>query len=371
MSTPQELFNQRMTRIQKAINMEKPDRTPVMAWADGFCANHLGVKMSEFSSNPFVAAETTLRFFSEFTDFDMTEVDYTPPEMVSMGFMSKMKIAGRDLPEGSSWIVDEQERITTEDYDRILDIGWDDFMSGFINEKLGISEDYLASVFGASAEYGPKYYEAGIPVYTMALIPGIPLEALAGGRTMAKFIQDLYRMPDKVQAVMDIISESNKNQLMGVVDSLPVKPFSLFIGIARGASEFLSPKLWKRFVEPYLFKIVNATIDAGVYANLHFDSNWERDLEVLRALPKGKCIFGCDHSTDIYKIKEVLGDVMAVKGDVPSSMLAFGTPDDVYNYSTKLINDMGNGFILAPACTMPANAKIENVKAMLAAATGK
>lgn len=370
MKTAQELYQERITRLRKAIALEKPDRTPVMAWADGFCANYLGVKMSEYSAYPYVAAETTLSFFKEFPTFDATELEFTPPDMVSLGFLSKMKIAGRDLPEGSCWIVDEQERLTTEDYDRILEMGWDAFNAKFIAEKFQIPQEYFGQVFGAMAMAGQKFYENGIPVYTMTLGSGIPLETLAGGRTMAKFIKDLFRMPDKVQAVMDVIMDARIKNMKNTFAQMPKKPFSIFVGIARGASEFLSPKLWQRFVLPYMVRIVNTVIDEGMIANLHFDSNWERDLEYLKQFPKGTCVFACDHSTDIYKIKEVLGDTMCIKGDVPSPMLAFGTPDDVYNYSTKLIRDMGNGFILAPACTLPANAKIENVKAMLAAVEG-
>lgn len=53
-------------------------------------------------------------------------------------------------------------------------------------------------------------------------------------------------------------------------------------------------------------------------------------------------------------------------------MLTLGTPDEVYNYSTKLIKDLGpTGYILGQGCDIPPNSKVENVKAMIAAATGK
>jgi uroporphyrinogen-III decarboxylase len=39
--------------------------------------------------------------------------------------------------------------------------------------------------------------------------------------------------------------------------------------------------------------------------------------------------------------------------------------------NSKRIQDMGQGFILSNGCTCPVNAKLENVKAMIAAATGK
>jgi uroporphyrinogen-III decarboxylase len=371
MAETRDLYNQRITRLMKAIALEKPDRTPVMAWADTVCANYMGVKMSEFSSNPLLSAEVTKDFFKEFSTFDAAEMGLSTPDLVAMGFMSKMKIAGRDLPEGSPWIVDEQERIGPEAYDEILENGWMAFNAKFVSEKLGLD---MMEIMGKVMETLPEMYQMfndiGMPLYTTATGSGIPLETLAGGRTMAKFIQDLYRMPDKIQRVLDVMIEDQINMIRAVLGGEP-KPISLFIGIARGAPEFLSPRLWRRFVEPYMVRVIETVIECGVVANLHFDSCWDRELDVLKQFPKGTCVFACDHSTDIYKLKEVLGDRMCIKGDVPSPMLAFGTPEDVYSYCTKLVRDMGNGFILAPACTIPANAKIENIKAMLQAASGE
>jgi len=63
---------------------------------------------------------------------------------------------------------------------------------------------------------------------------------------------------------------------------------------------------------------------------------------------------------------------MCLMGDVPATMLAFDTPDEVYEYSTKLIRELGpEGFILHSGCDIPMDAKLPNVRAMVAAATGR
>ena len=52
-------------------------------------------------------------------------------------------------------------------------------------------------------------------------------------------------------------------------------------------------------------------------------------------------------------------------------MLFLDTPDHVYDYCSQLIRELGpEGFILQSGCDIPANAKLENVKAMVAAAVG-
>jgi uroporphyrinogen-III decarboxylase len=63
---------------------------------------------------------------------------------------------------------------------------------------------------------------------------------------------------------------------------------------------------------------------------------------------------------------------MCINGDVPPALLTVGTEDEVYKYSIRLIKEIGpTGFILGQGCDIPSNAKLANVKAMIAAATGK
>ncbi|ADK15178.1 MULTISPECIES: uroporphyrinogen decarboxylase family protein [Clostridium] len=145
----------------------------------------------------------------------------------------------------------------------------------------------------------------------------------------------------------------------------------VFIAMGRGCPDFYNPKLWEKFVWKNLKKITDAIIETGAAASFHADSNWKRGLDYFKEFPKGTCVFETDGTTDIYKIKEKLGDRMCIKGDVQASKFALGTPDEVYDYSSHLIKDMGPGFILSSGCDIPANAKIENVKAMISAAAGK
>jgi uroporphyrinogen-III decarboxylase len=79
-----------------------------------------------------------------------------------------------------------------------------------------------------------------------------------------------------------------------------------------------------------------------------------------------------DEETDIFKAKQILGDWMCLKGNVPAQLLAFGEAGEVEAYSEKLIREVGNGggFILDSGCEVPLNAKIENVTAVLRVGRG-
>jgi hypothetical protein len=368
MKSPQELYDERMNRLKTAIALGKPDRTPIMAWMDSFASVYKGIPMSKFSTKFMVQARAVLSTFLDFPEFDCSEGTFTPPKVIAGAFLSKIKLAGKELPEGSLWQVDEQERLTREDYDTILKIGWKKFKSQY-NKRIDLGMPYIIRMIIAGIKAEKEFKKAGLPVFFSPVL-NIPFDPLCAGRTIAKFTSDLYKMPDKVQAVMDEIFPVFLDDTRKMIK--PGSTFSVFMGCARSASMFLSPKIWERFVWPYIKKGVQMIVDAEAVVNLHFDSNWDRDLERFKELPKGKCVWACDHATDIFKLIKVLDGHMCIKGDVPASLLTVGTPDDVYKYTTKLIKEIGpRGFILAPGCTLPHNAKVDNVKAMLAAATGK
>ena len=71
------------------------------------------------------------------------------------------------------------------------------------------------------------------------------------------------------------------------------------------------------------------------------------------------------------KAKEVLGDRICIRGNVPASLLNLGSPEEVRAYCRNLIEKVGKGggFILDGATGIPDEAKPENVRAMADAVT--
>ncbi|MHC6179927.1 uroporphyrinogen decarboxylase family protein [Clostridium sp. JNZ X4-2] len=367
MKSSQELYNERLNIIMKAVALKKPDRVPVCILNDMFAPRHMGVKMSDYISDAALSNKTMIDSAVEL-GADALQDDYMDPRFLSLLWLAKVKLPGVELPEDNLWQVQEEELMTVEDYDVIIDKGWNYFASNFFKNKLDNLMERIASSLAYAPQARQNCINAGIvPLSTGHVTP--PLEMICGARSMTKFMIDLYRRPDKVQAafdaaMVDIVENAKK--------SFASKPIGVWIGGWRAASQFLKPELWERFVWPYIKKLTEITIEAGVIPIFHMDSDWERDLSYFREFPKGKCIFYPDGATNIFKIKEVLGDYMCINGDVPPSLLTLGTEEEVYNYSVKLIKEIGpEGFILGQGCDIPLNAKVENVKAMISAAIGK
>jgi len=365
MASNQELLEERTRRIRAAVALEKPDRVPVVPLGDAFAARVTGVKLSEFSTDPDLAYKTMIKAFTSLGEIDgIQHASYTVAAL-SVIWFSKLKIPGRDLPENDLWQVQELELMTQDDYDKIISEGFPKFSEEFYRDKVDDAYTKFGGLVGVLPKAMAEWEALGIPVLS-PIIFTIPYEYFCGGRSLRAFIMDLHRMPDKVQEAMDVtmpvLLETTRQVCRGL------KPMGVWVGGWRAASEFLSPKLWDRFVWPYYQQMVQAVIEEGVIPVLHFDSSWTRDLERLRELPKGKVVLSIDGQTDIFKAKEVLGDHMAIMGDVPARMLTLGTPEEVYEYSSRLVREIGpSGFILAQGCDIPPDAKPDNVKAMISA----
>lgn len=373
MKNGRELYNERLERYMKAVSLQKTDRTPIMISADSFCAKHMGVKLSDFVSDLELSCQTIFDSMGLLGEIDGNGATFANPTMFSFGLLSKVKLPGKELPDNTLWQVIEQENLKVEDYDTIINKGWQAFLQDFLENRLKLDFNVLKEVMDFTPIAAKKFQDAGYIAPSSAFMGNVT-EHLSFGRSLPKFIRDLYKIPDKVEAALDVMQEENLAQLRKQIREAKrnnSQPPILFGGSARGASEFFTPKLWERFIWRYMKEVADVGIEEGFKVSFHADSNWTRDLEYFTEFPKGSCIFESDGVTDKEEFLKILGGRMCFKGDVPAGMLALSTPDEVYNYCIKLIKDFGPGLILSSGCTIPYNAKVENVKAMVSAATGK
>ncbi len=362
-------YQQRIDRILKAVALEKPDRIPVVLEYSGFAAYVTNTPMAEFLRSPVKNLETMIQAYHLVGDGDAINYGSFWPYGLCYDFMAKVRVPGVDLPENEVWQVVETELMKPADYDQILKKGWPAFCEEFMKNR--VFDDAPEEFFPPhrkTVNTLEKWQAQGVPVLSGGDIT-TPIEVLCGARSLMAFAMDLIQIPDRVGATMDEIVPHLAYKAIGRAKKLGYP--AIWIGGWRSAPSLLSPAMWNRFVWPYFRQLVIEVVDGGLIAVLHLDSDWTRELERFRELPRAKCILALDGETDIFKAKEILGDHLCIMGDVPASMLYMKTPDNVYEYSRKLVRELGpEGFILQSGCDIPTNAKLENVKAMVAAVTG-
>ncbi|MEN8210512.1 MAG: uroporphyrinogen decarboxylase family protein [Thermodesulfobacteriota bacterium] len=358
------LTAERFNRIQRAVSLEKQDRIPVVLGYSGFASYVTQIPMCEFIRSPADATKIMIQAYKLAGKADAINYGSFSPYHLCELFGAKVKVPGYDLPDNDMWQVLETELMKKDDYDAILNIGWENFFDVFMKEKILNDADVnLLRKREEKFNVRKAWDEIGVPVLSGGDIT-TPFDLLCGARSLEKFFMDLIKIPDKIEKVMDVIVTTLvKSQCKQAKE----QGYSLiWVGGWRTAPCMISSQMWDRFVWPYFSKIVNEVIDYGLIPILHLDSNWNRELKRFRELPKRKMIMALDGDTDIFLAKKQLGDHLCIMGDVPPGLLAFGTKSEVYSYCNKLINKMGSrGFILHSGCDIPANAKLENVQTMV------
>ncbi|MGD1970760.1 MAG: uroporphyrinogen decarboxylase family protein [Desulfobacterales bacterium] len=363
----EKVYQQRLERILKTIALEKPDRTPVVLEYSGFAAYVTNTQMADFLSSPTKNLETMIQAYLMVGDGDAINYGSFWPYGLCYDFMSKVAVPGIDLPENDMWQVVETKLMTREDYDLIVDSGWQKYFNKFMAEKIlnDVPAEYLPPQ-RKSPGVQNAWREEGVPVLSGGDIT-TPFELLCGSRSLVDFFLDLVEIPQKVTAAMDAIVPHLAGD--AIRRAKKHKYPLVWVGGWRAAPFMLSPEMWNRLVWPYFSRLVHEVVDSGLIALLHLDSDWTRELNRFRELPKGRCIMALDGETDILKAKEILGDHMCIMGDVSASMLYLESPQKVHEYCRMLIRELGpKGFILQSGCDIPANAKLENVRAMVNAA---
>jgi uroporphyrinogen-III decarboxylase len=365
-------------RIEATIALGPVDRVPVLPLAEVFAAKHSGFTMADVVRDPEISREAMARNFDEYGGWDAIAVPSVPINDLGYAFFGAAgRLPGYQLGENELWQMDEREVMQVEDYDFIRDHGWNAYITKvYPTLSYPVPPDRfmarLAEIAAAEDRNIRYWQDRGVAVY-MGIGPGVGFDMISLTRSVKKSMTDIYRRPDAVVAAIEAMTAEQVPQAIASFKATREKtggdPMAMMIASVRPT--FLAPKYFEKFFWPYFKATVEQIVDAGLLITLHFDGDWTPYLEYFLELPTGKLVLQFDGLTDIFKAKEVLQGHLCLMGDVPASLLSLGSPDEVTAYCRKLIDVVGKdgGFILSSGCTVPVDAKPENLRAMIE--TGK
>jgi hypothetical protein len=403
--TPQELLQERTVRFENALQLKPTDRVPVIVTFDFFGARYGGINCQEAM---YDTDKMTAAWIKTISDFQPDAYDnpfaahFMGGTLEALDF-KQLKWPGHGVPVDQTYQFVEDEYMKASEYDHFLhDLS--DFMvrrywprvfgifSTFSQlpplhelisyymgidslESLNLDEliKSLKSLRKASLEvkkmsaaagaFAVKMQELGFPPQ-FGSITEAPFDLISDFfRGMRGTMLDMYRQPDKLLAAMDKVLPIMVQ--MGVSRARAVGVPRCFIPLHKGSEGFMSIQQFKTFFWPTLRQLVLGLIDAGITPCLFVESDYTSRLEIMGDVPRGKVCYAFE-KTDIFKAKEILGDHVCLRGNVPLSILCNGTPDDVRAYCKRLIDvcGKGGGYILDSAAGLDSE-KPENVRAMI------
>jgi uroporphyrinogen-III decarboxylase len=400
--TPEQLYQERKNRILDAMQLKVPDRVPIIATGGFFAARYAGMTGKEVMYDPDKTAAAAIRFLQDF----QPDIGENPFRMTYLGAMLEavgykgLVWPGHGLDDMSSYQFVEKEIMTMDEYDEYLFDPTDftirklwprifDALKPFeklppfqdiveyisVNKFIFFSNPEIQKAMEALSETGKilrEKQEAAMSFEDKLVALGFP--TISGSSAEAPFdyisdffrgtkgtMLDMFRVPDKLFAMMEKILVIMLKRGLGVKN---VDRPGVFIPLHKGLDGFMSMDQFKTFYWPTLKRLMEGLIAEDLIPMVFWEGDCESRLEVIGDIPPGKAVYRFE-KTDLFKAKEVLGDVACLQGNVPLSLLIAGTPEEVKAYCKKLIDTVGRGggFIMSPSTGLD-NAKPENVKAM-------
>jgi len=278
---------------------------------------------------------------------------------------------GYELPDNAQFQIIEKQCMDHDDYREILAKGWNAWNTRFVRS---VQNPPLKTGFGLILRYikvgkdGNRVADflRSLGVEPITGAAAAPLfDQLSMVRSFDNFCYDLYDVPGLIHDVLKKESPALTSATIKNAGRSKVKRIHLFA--MRSDANAISPAIFDEFAYPYLKQMIEEFHKAGYRSVVHADGNWLPMLDRFLDLPKGSTHFEFDGVTDIFKASEILKGWHSMRGDVPATMFAFGTADEVSEYCEKLIAGPGmkGGFVLGSGCEIPMNCKPENLMAMM------
>lgn len=383
----EQLFAERNQRMTAALQLQQPDRIPLLLGLGYHLAELGGITKQELYDNPPKAQELLEQAALTYQPDMLFGAWHTPrPSQVLGDRMTKWP--GYGLGPNGSFQFNEQEFMKAEDYDDFLEDPGDwairvytprvfeaceglallpplgMWLYGYYNifnypvltlppvvaafEAMYKAAQYSVEWLGQMMASAQRMAELGFPPFLLlSNICEAPFDFMSDTlRGMRGIFLDMLRIPDKLLAAEEKVARFQVKFILNACRANGI-PY-VFIPLHRGSDGFMSLEQFDRFYWPQLKGMMLQFVEAGITPWVYYEGVWDQRLHYLAELPQGKTV-GSFQDSDIFKVKEAVGDTMCILGGMPLSLLKPGaSPQRVREHTQKLCQVVGRdgGFVM-------------------------
>ncbi|MBC7287377.1 MAG: hypothetical protein H5T86_04890 [Armatimonadetes bacterium] len=217
-----------------------------------------------------------------------------------------------------------------------------------LEEMLEIAADSTLGVYAmVSSIFDGTYLAMGLETFSIALYEDRPL----------------------VEALMDTLTDFFRGLMEKLAEYDEVRIVQINDDIARKGGLWIRPELFREMFVPRMRHILEPLHAARKRLTFHTDGTLDEVIPVLVELGF-RAVHPCEYAAnDIRDLKNKFGGKICLHGNVPTTLLAHGTPEQVGEHVRQLIEDMkpGGRYILSSTTSIFEGVKPENFAAMIRA----
>ncbi len=402
----QKKYERREKRILDAIALREPDRVPIVPLFAFFNCYFSGISPREAYENPdkaVAAWRKTIHHFQPDATYSVNFTIYAMDEVLSGLDFKAMKWPGHGVGDNQPFQFVEAEYMREDEYPELFERPadffirkmlprlagnlrglaklppWETAALGYVwpavlpalsDPEVSLALETLlamskkqaawAKVFG---DFAWELKEAGYPSIKEQTVLA-PYDLVADNlRGTTGAAMDLLLQPENLERAVEQLAPFMSR--LGITGAKAKGNPRVFIPLHKGTDNFMSRKHFRRFYWPSLQRLILELVEGGCTPYLLIEGLYNTRLDLIKDVPKGKCIYHFE-GTDIFQAKKVLGDTVCIMGNMPGSLLATGSVEQVRQYTKKLIDICGDGggYIMSGAALID-QAKPENVEAWM------
>ncbi len=384
-------YKERIERLRKIYDMEPHDRpiADLFMGANEYVVRRKGMQGKDMVYNHDKLREPLLEFHNEFQpDTAVTPLPY-PGKVMDMLEYKSYIWGGQKLPDNLTIQAVEGEHMMGDEYrefaadptnfwmkkylprvmpalaplamltefprvsenvdiiDLIVPFGTPPFQA--MLHTLMEAGNELMKMLGAVGQTAGMIAASGFPSMGLNIVK-TPFDYLGDTLRGTKgILTDMYRRPNDLLAACEAYVPVLINAVVNASDRNGA-PVAMYV-LHKGADTFMSQKQFEKFYWPTWKQVMMGLYEEGIVSYLFIEGSYNNRLENLAEMPEKSLVCHFDQ-TEMKPVKDMLSDKFIIAGNVPASLMATGTTDEVRAYCADLMDMFGDvpGYILAHGC---------------------
>jgi uroporphyrinogen-III decarboxylase len=404
-SVARDRYRERVQSLIDAILLKKPARVPASAIVGFFPTERAGLSLKEAMYEYDKSAAALTSYYDDVQP-DFQSLMASPAPVFDRLGLQFIQWPGHGISENTPWQYLEGEYMKADEYDALIADPSDYFRRTYL-PRIGSAFaplaglDRFANIMEASMlpvnilPFADPAVVAGVQrlheaaqeslryLMTVGSVNAdaaarLGIAPIAAGMAKAPYdvladtlrgtkgiILDRFRQPEKIIEAAERLTPLMVDWVVSQA-ALADAPLVIYV-LHKGADTFMSDADFRTFYWPTLKATMKGLIEQGIVPMMFAEGGYNKRLEAIADpdLPAGSVLWLFDQ-TDMASAKKALGGYACIGGNVPTSLLALGTPEAVRAYVTNLLDTCARdgGFYLQNGAVLD-NAKTENVKAMI------
>jgi uroporphyrinogen decarboxylase len=347
------MFQDKMTpkeRMMSLIQKKPIDRVPVIPFSKGYSAKIAGLSRGDFYRYPQKAIEADARLKERHPGLDGGP-SYGWADYGAWDFGGEIKFPFNDesqTPQVIRTPVQAPEDVKT----------------------LRVPDPRGNGIMQLVFEFSQIMRQKGGRAMVYLVSPGNCAASIIGKKEMLKWI---IKHPRELHEVLRKATDYLKATTDWFVAEFGAENCTVYLGYPIESNQLISPQHFKDFFHPYTKELHEHLIARGIKLCIeHICGDHRGNLQYWRDIPiPPRSIITIGNIMSLKDTAAFFGDDYIIAGNISTEILSAGNPEEVRRECRRCIEEgkhLPGGFVLMPACNLPAVTPPESVDAMLAAA---